>query len=126
VSPQNKSKALIGTPDWELKLGSGVSRGFELGTLTVRAAAEYVTASSSPWDLGEWALEYFRRVPSGWGYYAGLEGQALDELSLVAEVQRRLGRYATLKLNTSVGLTANATDLAPEVGILFAIPTGGR
>lgn len=126
VSPQNKSKALIGTPDWELKFGSGVSRGFEFGTLTIRAAAEYVTASSSAWDLGEWALEYFRRVPSGWGYYAGLEGQALDELSLVGEVQRRLGRYATLKLNSSVGLTANATDVAPEVGIMFAIPTGGR
>jgi len=126
VSPQNKTKPLIGTPDWELKLGSGASRGYGFGTLTVRAAAEYVTASSSPWDLGEWALEYFRRVPSGWGFYAGFEGQALDELSLVTEVQRRLGIYTTIKLNTSIGLTANATDIAPEVGIMFAIPTRGR
>jgi hypothetical protein len=124
VSPQNKTKALIGTPDWELKLGSGVSRGYGFGTLTARAAVEYVSVSSTPWDLGEWAVEYFRRVPSGWGFYGGLEGQAVDELSLVTEVQRRLGHYTTLKLNTSVGLTANATDLAPEVGIMFRIPTG--
>ena len=126
VSPQNKTKALIGTPDWELKFGSGASRGYRFGTLSARISVEYIRDSSTPWDLGEWGFEYFRRVPSGWGFYAGFEGQATDELSLIGEVQRRLGRYATLKLNSSVGLTANATDIAPEVGIMFAIPTRGR
>lgn len=126
VSPQNKTKALIGTSDWELKFGSGVSRGYAFGTLTARLAAEYISSSSTPWDLGEWALEYFRRVPSGWGFYAGFEGQATDELSFVGEVQRRLGARATLKVNSSVGLTANATDIAPEVGIMFRLPTGGK
>jgi len=126
VTPQNKTKALIGTPDWEFKFGSGVSRGFEFGTLTARVSAEYIRESSTPWDLGEWAFEYFRRVPSGWGLYAGFEGQATDEVSLIGEVQRRLGRYATLKVNSSLGLTANSTDVAPEVGIMFAIPTGGK
>lgn len=123
VSPQNKTKLLIGTPDWELKLGSGVARGYAFGSLTARVAVEYVTASSSRWDLGEWAVEYLRRIPSGWGFYASLEGQATDELSLVTEVQRRLGAYATFKVNSSIGLTANATDLAPEVGIMFRLPT---
>jgi len=126
VSPQNKSKALIGTSDWELKFGSGVSRGYAFGTLTVRAAAEYTSASSTPWDLGEWAVEYLRRIPSGWGFYTSLEGQATDELSLVAEVQRRLGSHATFKVNSSIGLTPNATDLAPEVGIMFRLPTGRK
>jgi hypothetical protein len=126
VSPQNTTKALIGTPDWELKFGSGVSRGYAFGTLTARVAAEYVTASSSAWDLGEWAVEYLRRIPSGWGFYASLEGQATDELSLVTEVQRRLGACATFKVNSSIGLTANATDFAPEVGIMFRLPTGKR
>ncbi len=126
VSPQNKAKALIGTPDWELKFGSGLSRGFAFGTLTGRVAAEYAASSSSPWDVGEWAVEYLRRIPSGWGLYTAFEGQGADELSLVAEVQRRLGSYVTLKLNSSVGLTPNATALAPEVGILFRIPTGAR
>jgi hypothetical protein len=126
VSPQNKTKLLIGTPDWELKFGSGVSRGYAFGTLTARVAAEYVAASSSAWDLGEWAIEYLRRIPSGWGLYASLEGQATDELSLVTEVQRPLGAVATFKVNSSIGLTANATDFAPEVGIMFRLPTGRR
>lgn len=126
VSPQNKSKLLIGTPDWELKFGSGILRGFTFGTLTGRVAVEYVRESTSPWDLGEWAFEYFRRVPSGWGFYAGFEGQATDEVSFVGEVQRRLGSRATLKLNSSVGLTENSTDFAPEVGIMFRLPTGRK
>lgn len=126
VSPQNTSKALIGTPDWEFKLGSGVSRGYAFGTLTGRVAVEYVVDSTTPWDLGEWAFEYFRRVPSGWGFYAGFEGQATDEVSFVGEVQRRLGDKATFKLNSSIGLTENATDFAPEVGIMFRLPTGRK
>ena len=126
VSPQNKTKALIGTPDWEFKFGSGVLRGFTFGTLTARVAVEYIRESSTPWDLGEWALEYWRRVPSGWGFYAGFEGQATDEVSFVGEVQRRLGSRATLKLNTSIGLMENATDFAPEVGIMFRLPTGRK
>ncbi len=126
VSPQNKTKALIGTSDWELKFGSGLSRGYAFGTLTGRVAVEYTSSSSTPWDLGEWAVEYLRRIPSGWGFYTSLEGQATDELSLVAEVQRRLGAHATFKVNSSIGLTANATDLAPEVGIMFRLPTGGK
>lgn len=126
VSPQNKTKALIGTSDWELKFGSGVIRGFAFGTLTGRIAAEYISSSGTPWDLGEWAVEYFRRVPSGWGFYAGFEGQATDEVSLVAEVQRRLSSFATLKVNSSIGLTANSTDVAPEIGIMFRLPTGGK
>ena len=80
----------------------------------------------TPWDLGEWAVEYLRRIPSGWGFYASLEGQATDELSLVAEVQRRLGSCATFKLNSSIGLTENATDFAPEAGIMFRFPTGRK
>lgn len=126
VTPQNTTKALIGTPDWELKFGSGVSRGFKFGTMTARISAEYIRESSTPWDLGEWALEYWRRIPSGWGFYLGFEGQATDEVSLVTEVQRRLTDHATFKLNTSVGLAENATDFAPEVGIMFRLPTGGK
>lgn len=126
VSPQNRTKALIGTPDWEFKFGSGVSRGYAFGTLTGRVSVEYIKDSTTPWDLGEWALEYFRRVPSGWGFYAGFEGQATDEVSFVGEVQRRLSSRATLKLNSSVGLTENSTDFAPEVGIMFKLPTGRK
>ncbi len=58
VSPRNRDKLLIGTSAWELKLGTGVSRGFGWGTLTARAAVEYTAASSSRFDLGEYAVEY--------------------------------------------------------------------
>lgn len=126
VAPHDKTKYLIGTEDWELKLGSGVTRGYGFGTLTARVAAEYTVASSSRWDLGEWGLEYLRRLNSDWRVYAGLEGQATDEVSLIGEVQRRLGRWATLKAGTGLSLTANGTDVAPEVGIMFALPVGGK
>ena len=38
---------LIGTPDWEVGLGTGLVRGFDWGTLTVRAALEYAAGSTS-------------------------------------------------------------------------------
>lgn len=124
VSPHDKTKYLIGTEDWELKLGAGLARGFGFGTLTVRAAGEYITASSTPWDFGEWAVEYLRRLNPDWRVYAGIEGQGVDEASFIGEIQRRLGRSATLKAGTGISLTPNGTDLAPEVGIMFAIPSG--
>lgn len=123
VGPHDKSERLIGTEDWELKLGSGVTRGYGFGTLTGRIAVEYVRASSTPWDLGEWAVEYLRRINPAWRVYAGIEGQGTDEATLITEVQRRLARFATLKAGTGISLTPNGTDVAPEVGVLFSIPT---
>ena len=41
VLPHHRNKPLIGTPDVELKFGTGVVRGFRWGTLTARAAVEY-------------------------------------------------------------------------------------
>ena len=41
VVPHHAEKPLIGTAGWELKLGTGVTRGFSWGTLTARAAIEY-------------------------------------------------------------------------------------
>ena len=125
VVPHHKDQPLRGTSDWELKLGTGATRGLAWGNVQARIAVEYARGSETPWDLGEWAVEYLRRFSPGWGVYAGLEGQALDELALIAEVQRSLGSHATLKVGNGFGLTANTTDLAPEVGILFSIPTGG-
>ena len=38
VSPQQTDQPLTGTPDWELKFGTGAIRGFSWGTITLRAA----------------------------------------------------------------------------------------
>lgn len=121
VIPHAKDKPLTGTPDLELKLGTGLVRGFSWGTLTLRAAIQYSGGSTSQFDLGEYAVEYLKRVSPRFSLYAGLEGTQ-DELSLIAEAQWRLGRNVTLKVNSGLGITSKATDWAPEAGVLFRFP----
>jgi hypothetical protein len=121
VVPHARDKPLTGTPGVEVKVGTGVARGFGWGTLTARAAVEYSDASSSPWDLGEYAIEYLKRVSPKWRLYAGLEGTQ-DELSLITEAQWHIVPQGFIRFNNGVGLTSKATDWSPELGILFTIP----
>jgi hypothetical protein len=121
VSPHNRDTLLIGTSDWELKLGTGVSRGFGWGTLTARAAVEYTAASSSHFDVGEYAVEYLKRLSPKWRVYAGIEGTQ-DEVSFVGEAQWFVRPNIFVKVNSGVGLTSKATDWAPEIGVVFAFP----
>jgi len=115
--PHHRNKPLIGTLDWEFKLGTGVSRGFTWGTLTARVG---ITYADNVTDLGEYALEYLKRISKTIRLYAGLEGEALDELELIAEVQVHLTPHLFIKLNNGFGLTSKATDWAPEIGIMFS------
>jgi len=123
VLPHSQEKLLIGTPGWELKLGTGLVKGFGWGTLTARVAVDYSQASSSHFDLGEYAVEYLKRISPRFRVYVGLEG-AQDELSLIAEVQWHLGRNAFVRFNNGLGLTSKASDWTPEIGIVFTLPTG--
>lgn len=123
VIPHSKDKLLIGTEDWELAFAAGGQKGFGFGTILASIGLEYSAASSTPWDLGETELGWLRRVSPKWRVYVGLEGGGTDELSLITEAQRRLAPYATLKMNLGIGL-ANATDWAPEIGVMFARPAG--
>jgi len=122
VVPHAKDKPLIGTPGLEMKLGTGVSRGFPFGTLSASVSIAYEGASESHFDIGEYQLEYLKRAGKHLRFYAGLEGTQ-DELSLITEVQVHLGRHLFIKLNNGLGLTSRATDWSPEVGILFTLPT---
>jgi hypothetical protein len=122
VIPHHGEKTLIGTAGWEFMLGTGVTRGFNWGTLTARAAVSYSAASTSKLDLGEYAVEYLKRVSPSWRFYVGLEGSQ-DELSLIAEAQWHVTRNMFVRFNTGVGLTSKATDWTPELGILFTLPT---
>lgn len=119
VVPHNRDKVLIGTSGWELKYGMGVIRGFRWGTMTARAAGEYDEASTSHFDLGEYAIEYLRRISPRWRVYAGLEGTQ-DELSLIGEVQWFVTPNVFVKINNGLGLTSKATDWAPELGVVFS------
>ncbi len=122
VLPHAQEKVLIGTPGWEFKLGTGLVKGFRWGTLTARLAVDYEEASTSHFDLGEYAVEYLKRLSPHWRVYVGLEG-AQDELSLITEVQWHLTRNVFVRLNNGLGLTSKALDWTPEVGILFTLPT---
>jgi hypothetical protein len=118
VIPHSKDKVLIGTPGWELALGGGIAKGFGWGTLTARLAVSYEEASSSHFDLGEYAIEYLKRLSPAFRIYLGLEGSQ-DELELITELQWHFSRHAYLKVNNGLGLTPKATDWAPEVGVVF-------
>jgi hypothetical protein len=122
VAPHHKEKVLIGTAGWQVKVGTGVTRGFRWGTMTARAALEYDAASSSAFDVGEAAIEYLKRLSPRWRVYAGIEGTA-DELALITELQWHVRPGIILKLNNGFGMTSKATDMAPEIGILISIPT---
>jgi hypothetical protein len=116
VFPLQKKKKLIGTSDWELKLGTGLVRGFPWGTATVRAAVAYDEGSIGP---GEYAIEYLKRLSSLLRVLAAVEGSE-DEVEFITETQWSLHRNVRLKLNNSFGLTSKAAGWAPEVGIMFS------
>jgi hypothetical protein len=120
VFPSNRSKRLIGTSEFEYKLGVGFIRGYSWGTMTARVAAEY-SKSEGKVDAGEYAVEYLKRLSPRWRVVAVIEGNQLDEVELITEVQWHLTPRAMIKLNNGLGLTPNATDIAPEFGILMSL-----
>jgi len=124
VFPLQSDRHIIGTQEWEFASGVGFARGYRWGTLTLRASVEFVPAANPQVDAGEYGIEWLRRFSPRWRVAAAIEGVQLDEVSLITEVQYHFGRHAYLKVNSSVGLTQNATDFAPEIGIMF--PLGGN
>jgi hypothetical protein len=121
VTPNGGDRLLIGTPDWELKVGSGIVKGSAKGTFTVRAAVEY-SKGEGKWEPGEYAVEYLKRLSPQWRVFAGIEG-AQDEVELITELQWHPSDRMFFKFNNGFGLTSKATDWAPEVGIVWSFPT---
>ncbi len=118
VFPSQKSKFLIGTQDWEYALGFGAIRGYRWGTVTGRVALAYDPEGSQV-EIGEYAVEYLKRLSQHWRWVTAIEGES-DEVSLILEAHWFLGRHAFLKLDNGFGVTEKAPDLAPEVGIVFS------
>ena len=115
VFPLQRSKPLTGTPEWEFKFGTGVTRGLRWGTITVRAAIANVGGTFEP---GEYAFEYLRRLSRSVRVFAAIEGSE-DEVELIGEAQVFLTPKIALKLNNAFGVTSKATDWAPEIGVMF-------
>lgn len=118
VAPMQRSKLLIGTPDWEFKFGTGMVRGLSWGTVTVRGA---VANAGGQFEVGEYAVEYLRRLSKRVRIFGGFEGTQ-DELALIAEAQVFLSPKIFLKVNNGFGVTSKASDWAPEVGLMLMFP----
>jgi hypothetical protein len=119
VFPTGKKNSLIGTSDWQFKLGSGRVKGYRWGTFTARAAVEF-DAGSNAFGAGEVAVEYLKRLSNSLRFFVMLEGTE-DEWELVPELQFQFGRYGYLKVGSGIGITSKATDIAPEVGFMFTV-----
>lgn len=117
VFPFQKNKTLIGTQDWEFKLGTGIIKGFSWGTVTLRVAVDYIREEGKS-ELGEYAVEYLKRISDRLRILAAVEGTQ-DELALITEAQVFLTPQIILKLNNGLGMTSKTTDFAPEIGIMF-------
>lgn len=120
VVPHHRNRPLTGTSGVQLKVGTGLVRGFAWGTLTARAALEYAAGSSSHVDAGEYAVEYLKRLSPHWRVFLGVEGQQ-DEASAIVEAQWHVTPTVFLRFNSGHGLTAKTTDWAPELGVVFSL-----
>ncbi|HKW50182.1 MAG TPA: hypothetical protein VJQ53_00450 [Candidatus Eisenbacteria bacterium] len=121
TAPTQRSKVLIGDEKWDVKPGFGFARGFSWGTLTIRTTGEY-NQSESKADLGETSLEYLRRLSPAFQVFVafeGGEGGPLDEWHVVSDLQWRLSKAVSLKIDNTVGVMSKSNDWEPQIGILF-------
>jgi hypothetical protein len=117
VFPHDEEEPLRGSY-FEVKIGAGITRGFTWGTLSGRLAAAYSDEEESV-EAGEFAIEYLKRVSPSWRLYAGIEGES-DEIEAILEAQWHFAPWGFVKLNSAFGVTAKATDWAPEIGVVFS------
>jgi hypothetical protein len=124
TAPSQKRRVLIGDRIWDVRPGIGLIRAFSWGTLTSRVTVER-NHDDHHWDLGEFSVEYLKRLSPSWRVNLALEGGetgSLDEWDLVSGVQWRIRDGLFLKLDNAVGLSPKATDWVPQVGLIFAFP----
>jgi hypothetical protein len=122
VYPTNRKSPLIGTAAIQSELGLGITRGFSWGTLTARGSAAYEGASNTRFAIGEYGVEYLKRLSPKWRVFTGINGHE-TALTLITEAQWHLRRNVFIRFNQEIGLTANANDWEPQLGVLFTLPT---
>lgn len=122
VYPINKRKLIIGSDGWDVEWGTGLTRGFKWGTVTARVSAIYESASSTHFDLGEYAVEYLKRLSASWRLFGAVQGAGGHELSLITEAQCHITRQVFIRFNQEIGLTSRANDWEPQLGVLFTLP----
>lgn len=121
VYPINKKALIIGSDGWDLEWGTGLTRGFKWGTVTARVSATYESASTTHFDLGEYGVEYLKRLSQSWRLFLAVQC-AGDAVSLITEAQWHITRKLFIRFNQEIGLTSRATDWEPQLGVLFTLP----
>jgi hypothetical protein len=119
VLPTGKENSLIGTSHWELKLGTGVVKGFRWGTTTFRLSVEYDTGENKL-GSGEYAIEYLKRLSTDFRFFMMIEGTE-DEIAFIPEIQWFITPDIFLKVANGFALTSKATDFAPEIGLMISV-----
>lgn len=120
VLPLQKDEVLIGTSDWEFKLGTGLVRGFSFGTMTFRIAAEY-DGEENKVEPGELALEYLKRLSPTVRVFGAVEGSE-DEWEFIPVLMWSPHPHVALHLNSAFGITSKTEDWAPEIGVMISLP----
>jgi hypothetical protein len=121
VYPINRDAQIIGSDGWDIEWGTGLTKGFNWGTILIRASLIYESADNH-FGLGEFGIEYLKRISRSWRLFGALQGAA-DELTLITEAQWHISERTFIRFNQEVGLTPASTDWEPQLGILFTIPT---
>jgi hypothetical protein len=120
-------KLLIREPDWDIRPGIGLTRGFSWGTLTTRFTVEY-NHTEKKFDFGEVALGYLKRFTTDWRVSLGVEGGeggSLDEWEVIPGVQWQRGAVL-VRLESAFGISSKAADWSPQVGLGFTFPPRRR
>ncbi|MBI4005783.1 MAG: hypothetical protein HY356_03860 [Gammaproteobacteria bacterium] len=78
----------------------------------------FLPASGMPNNPKLQPIEYLKRFGDNLHWVMTLEGDKKD-LASIFELQWFFHDQAFLKLNTGIGLTREATDFAPELGVMF-------
>jgi len=123
VYPINRRRRIIGSNGWDVEWGTALTRGFNWGTVTARASVIYESAATTHFDVGEYAIEYLKRLSPSWRVFAAVQGAGGSEMSLITEAQWHIGRRVFIRFNQEIGLTSRTTDWEPQLGVLFTLPT---
>lgn len=117
--PHDRNDLLTGTPDWVVNAGIGATRGSSWGTVTLRTAVEYDAGSASRIDWGEVALEYLKRISPHLTVLGSLQMIEGDEESFYGQLQWRVNPDFAVQIGSSVALTSQAIDWAPQLGFVI-------
>lgn len=116
--PLQKGKILLGASDWEFSTGIGRVKGYSWGTITSRISIVY-DRGEEEMKLGEYAVEYLKKVDDSFRWVSTLEGEDAD-ISLIFETQWHINKNSYWKIGSGFGVTGQAEAFSPEIGLMFS------